>query len=279
MTPYDYRRIPLSLVDISTSRLRRIRPERVEVLAKDMAANGQLQPIVVVETEDGRFDLDDGALRVAALRSAKAYEVDARVTPIAALRPEERRLREIMANLDREDFTALENAEALTELKRVYEILHPETRKGGDRGNQHTGGKKSQNEIFSFSQIAAEATGLSRRSIELAVKVWAGLTLVSKERLRGTAIERKQADLRALAEVAPEIQTKALDLLLAQPAEAGSVAEALALAQGIKLDSPEERTFRNVVDHWVRFARPQKRAFVRANRDEIVTILREEGDL
>lgn len=276
MIPYEYKRISLSLIDIPADRIRRQRPERVEVLAKDMAVNGQLQPIIVVEEEDGRFSLDDGALRVAAFNQNKALEIDARVTSATWLKPQERRLREIMANLNREDYTALENAEALAELKRVYEELYPQTKNGANGGR---GGKKNETEIFSFSIAAAEATGLSDRAIRMAVAMVNGLSPETKERVRGTAIERKAVDLRALAEVDAELQHKVLELILCQPCEAGSIAEAIALAQGRKLDSPFEKTFRSFSDTWTRFEVRYRRNFVRTHKDEILSILAEEGAL
>jgi len=280
MTSYEYKRIPLSLIDIPVNRLRGKRSERVETLAKDMAANGQLQPILVVEEENGRYSLDDGALRVAALGLNKASEIDARVTPAESLSPDERRLREIMANLNREEYTALERAEALAELKRVYEAIYPETRKGGDRKSQAAKNKQENlKEIFSFRSTAAEATGLCWRSINIAIAIANGLTPATKSRLRGTCFERKQSDLRALSEVDAGIQEKALDFLLLEPVEAGSIADAIVLAEGRRPDTPEEKAYRAILDKWSRFEIKQKRSFVRLYRTEIISILREEGAL
>ncbi|WP_247875651.1 MULTISPECIES: tape measure protein [unclassified Brucella] len=198
--PYEYKRIPLYLIDIPEGRIRRQRAERVETLAKDIAVQGQLQPIVVVATEDGRFSLDDGALRVAALRQNKADEIDARVTPISWLKPQERRLREIMINLNREPYTALEEGEALAELKEVYEALYPDTRKGVAGGKAR---QKSATEIFSFAAAAAEATGLSDRAIRMAVAMVNGLSSETKQRVRGTSVERKAyASVKAGAKAA-----------------------------------------------------------------------------
>ena len=278
IVPYEYRKIPLELVDVPKRRIRGARPERVEVLAKDIAANGQLQPILVVELDDGRFGLDDGALRVLAMRANKASDIDARVTPEKWLKPAERILRGLMANLDRDDFTALERCEALYTLKKAYEELYPETKKGGDKGNQHTGGKKRQNEIFSFSQTAAEATGFSRRSIELAVATFEKLTLAAKERLRGTWIEQKQSDLKALSEEDGLIQSGALDLLLSDPPEASAVAEAISLAKGEKPDDPVMKAYSSFTERWSRFEIRQKRSFVAAYKAEIIALLKEQGE-
>jgi len=278
IAPYDYRKIPLHLVDVPKRRIRGERPERIETLAKDIAANGQLQPIVVVELDDGRFALDDGALRVLALRSNEADEVDARVTPVSWLQPEARTVRGLMANLNRDDFTALERCEALHTLKNAYETLYPETKKGGDRKSEAAKNKaKNQNEIFSFSQTAAEATDFSIRAIEIAVAIFEKLTISSKVRLRGTWIEKKQSDLRALSEADGAIQSAALDLLLSDPPEATSVPEAIALAKGEKPDDPAEKVYASFADRWSRFEIRQKRSFVTTYADEILKLLKEQG--
>lgn len=274
IVPYEYRKIPLHLIDVPKRRIRGERPERIETLAKDIAANGQLQPILVVELEDGRFALDDGALRVLALRANKGDEIDAHVTRIAWLKPEQRIVRGLMANLNRDDFTALEHCEALHTLKQAYEALYPQTKNGANGGR---GGKKNETEIFSFSIAAAEAAGLSDRAIRLAVAIWNSLSFVSKERLRGTWIEKKQSDLKALSEEDGAIQSAALDLLLSDPPEATSVPEAIALAKGVKPDDPTEKAFTSFAERWSRFEIRQKRNFVRTYADDLVTLLKEQG--
>ncbi len=276
IVPYEYKRISLHLIDVPEGRIRRQRAERVETLAKDIAVQGQLQPIVVVETEDGRFSLDDGALRVAALRQNKADEVDARVTPIAWLQPGERRLREIMINLNRESYTALEEGEALAELKSVYEALYPDTKKGVAGGKAR---QKTATEIFSFAAAAAEATGLSDRAIRMAVAMVNGLSSETKERVRGTPVERKAIDLRNLAVMPHELQSKALGLLFSEPPQAGSVAEAIVLAEGRKPESPVEKAYKSFSDSWTRFEVRYRRNFIRAHKDEILSILAEDGAL
>ncbi len=55
---------------------------------------------------------------------------------------------------------------SLARRKEIYLELHPETKNGGDRGNQHTGGKQSQNDTVSFCQDTAKKTGKSKRTVE-----------------------------------------------------------------------------------------------------------------
>jgi len=50
--------------------------------------------------------------------------------------------------------------------KEIYEALHPEARRGGDRGNQYTGGKPRQNETVSFCHDTAAKTRLSPRTVQ-----------------------------------------------------------------------------------------------------------------
>jgi ParB family chromosome partitioning protein len=64
-----------------------------------------------------------------------------------------------MRILARNDLNLLERAEHLCHRKELYEKLHPETRKGGDHGNQYSGGKRSQNDNLAFSQSSIQSLG------------------------------------------------------------------------------------------------------------------------
>jgi hypothetical protein len=70
----------------------------------------------------------------------------------------------------------LERAEHLRRRKEIYERLHPETRRGGDRGNQYSGGKRSQNDNLVFSRSAAPSTGQSGRTIQQLIRKGAAKT-------------------------------------------------------------------------------------------------------
>ena len=193
------------------------------------------------------------------------------------LEPQDLRVQEIMENLDRKDLTKLERAESLALLKVLHEQLYPETRNGGDRKSAAAKRRKNQNEIFSFRSAAAEKTGLSRRAIEIAVAIVAGLAPDVKPRLRGTWLADHQAGLRQLAEQEPELQHKVCDLLFAVPPEATSVADAIVLAEGGRLKTSQEKLFTSVMNNFARLSERDRRAVLAANEDAIRAYATEKG--
>ncbi len=75
-------------------------------------------------------------------------------------------LAEVDENLCGSKLTPADRALFTRRRKDIYLALHPETRNGGDRGNQHTGGVQRQNDNLSFCQNTAAQTGVDRRTIE-----------------------------------------------------------------------------------------------------------------
>jgi ParB family chromosome partitioning protein len=73
-------------------------------------------------------------------------------------------------------------------LKEIYEALHPETRQGGDRGNQHTGGRQSDN--LSFSQDTASKTGQNRRTVERDASRGERVSEDALDVIRGTSADK-----------------------------------------------------------------------------------------
>lgn len=258
----SYQRVAIALIDVPEGRLSAIRPARIETIGKTAQAVGQLQAINVEAKDDGRYTLIAGAKRLAALDLNGENLIDARVHPVGSLWPDKRRMIEIIENLDRHELTKLERAEHLAALKVAHERLFPEARKGGRRGNQHTGGKMRQSEIFAFSQEAAEITGLSRRAIEVAVQIVTRLGDDVKTRLRGTWLDNHQAGLKLLSEQTAADQSRICDILLAAPPEAETVADALALVQGRRLFSPAEKIYASTLGNWARFTDRQRSDFL-----------------
>ena len=106
----------------------------------------------------------------------------------------------------RNDLSLLERAEHLCRRKEIYERLHPETRRGGDYGNQHTRGKSRLNDNVSFSQSAASFTGQSGRTIQRLVRIAKLLTPETKRLLRGTEWAENQRTLIKLCKMPQDMQ-------------------------------------------------------------------------
>ncbi|WP_346915104.1 ParB N-terminal domain-containing protein [uncultured Roseibium sp.] len=271
------RSIKIDDISVPEGRLRDVDPEWAATLAGMFEEVGHKAPIDVERTEAG-FKLVAGGHRLAAAKLLKWKEIKARVLEPKTDQPAaEMRLHEILENLARKDFNALERCEALFELKRVYEALHPETKNGGKRGNQHTGGEKRQIAIFAFCQNATDTTGLSRRSVELAVQIFEGLSKETRERLKGTALAQKQSDLKALSVLNAADQKKVLGLLFAEPPQAASVGDAVILAEGKKLPSASEKMFRSTQDNLSKLPKASRVILFKHYQKEIVALAKKEG--
>lgn len=271
------KKIKIELIDIPTGRLRDIDPDWAMCLAGMFEETEHKTPIDIEAVGD-RFRLVAGGHRLAAAKILKWKEIRCRILVPKTDQPaEEMRLHEILENLGRKDFNALERCEAFFELKRVYEVLHPETKHGGKRGNQHTGGEKRQVAIFAFCQNATETTGLSRRSVELAVQIFNGLSPATRERLKGTLLANKQSDLKALAELDHQPQAKVLDLILGEDPKAGSIADAKQMLSGLKPPKESEILLKRVGDILPKLSRPARFAVFRNYKEDILALANKEG--
>ncbi|QGA56188.1 ParB/RepB/Spo0J family partition protein [Brucella sp. 2280] len=244
-----FRYIKLSDIDIPEDRARELDMDWAQALASMIAAQGLINPITV-RMVDGRPRLVTGLHRYTGVGLLEWETIPARISNAAT--DDEARLEEVMENLGRNELKVLDRCHHLYELKQVYERLYPEAKRGGDRGNQHTGGKRQklplakpdgqQSEIFGFTVATAEKTGLSERAIRLAVKIWKDLAAVSRQRCAGTWIADHQAGLKLLSEQSHTEQAKILDLLFSSPPKATSVQDAMSiLANGSTKTATEKK--------------------------------------
>lgn len=233
--------VNLSDIDIPADRSRQLDGAWVEVLAGMIAEAGLINPITVRQVGE-RYQLVSGLHRMSAFGLLGRDAVPARIS--AAESDDAAKLEEIVENIGRNELNALDKAHHFYDLKQVYERLHPEAKKGGDRGNQHTGGRQS--EIFSFSQTAAEQTGLGQRSIEISVAIWKGLSVASRQRCANTWLASHQSSLQQLSQLTPAMQVKVLGILLAEQPQATSVAGALVIVNDGRLLTHIEKKFATI---------------------------------
>lgn len=200
------------------NRLRLVDQDWVEALAESITNIGQKEPIeIVAQKRKGQlpYRLISGAHRLAACRLSGLDTIRAEVKTPETDNPDlEIRLHEIDENLIRNELNALDRAVFLGERKKVYEAMYPETARGGDRGNQHTGGKERQTEIISFSQATAEKIDLGERTIRRATRIFEGLSAEVRARIHGTPLARKEGELYQLTQYDRDRQLTILDMCL-----------------------------------------------------------------
>lgn len=189
--------------EIRTASIRvgpRMRPlGDVDALAESIREVGLLNPIVVTS----RGVLVSGLHRLEAFRKLGKPTIPAVVLNISPL---EAQLREIDENLVRNDLTLLERAEHFCRRKELYERLHPETRRGGDHGNQYCGGRKRQTDNLSFSHSVGKLTGRSGKTVQRLVRIGKFLTAETRRLLRGTEWADNQRTLMKLCQLPPDMQ-------------------------------------------------------------------------
>ncbi|MBN1933801.1 MAG: ParB N-terminal domain-containing protein [Anaerolineae bacterium] len=223
----------VSLDDIlAIDRKRPADPFRVQQLAESIAEVGMLHPPMVRPHPDGQgYILVAGLHRLAAARRLGWTHLPVTVRALDDLRA---RLAEIDENLMQHRPTILQESLWMAERKSVYEALHPETRHGGDCGNQHTGGRARQTDNLTFCLDTARRAGQSERTVRRRVFLGERLAPLAG-RLLGTPIADDQAQLCRLVGIvdrSPELTQAVVDRIAG--GQATKVQEALRQAQQVR---------------------------------------------
>lgn len=240
--------LPLASIEVGNDRARDLEPAWAEALSVLIGEQGLQQPILVraVEGHPETYRL------IAGLHRLKAHEILGAATIPAYLSSAESddaaRLEEVMENLGRYELIALDRCHHLYELKQLWLRKHPDFANGGGNQRGVNGGKTIPTdtpEVFGFATLVAEQIGLSKRVINIAVKIWTGLAPQTRQRLRGTDLARKQTELKALSEIpTPRRQGEVLDAIFnEQLQDVGNVAQALEYLGGTIACDPIEKRF------------------------------------
>jgi len=277
----DLHEIPLASIEVGNDRARDLDPAWAEALSALIAAQGQLQPIIVrpVEGAFRKYSLVAGLHRLEGVRLLGRETIPAYLS--AAESDDAARLEEVMENLGRYDLIALDRCHHLYELKQIHERKYPQAKHGGDRKSikrQSLPLDPDAPEVFGFSEAVAEKVGLSARMIRLAVSIWTGLTLETRRRLVGTKLAAKQTELKALSGESPARQSRILDLILGdEHSEIENVAAALAyIENGIQPTALEKR-FRALSDGLKSLPEGSFDLLLIENEDRILASLKRRG--
>lgn len=201
----------------------------VEALVESMAAYGLQTPITVRIQDEAWIDgthwvdvpvLIAGGHRLEAARRLGWDRIDAFVVEYDD--PRKAELWEIDENLCRSELSPAEYSAAIARRKALYEELHPETRHGGDRGNQHTGGKVASAQVEHlpksdrFTRDTAEKTGRSEATIKRAAHRGEAIAPDVLQTIQGTRLDTGSYQDR-IAKLDHEAQRKTVQEDLAAP--------------------------------------------------------------
>jgi ParB family chromosome partitioning protein len=244
--------IPLEDIVVG-KRLRQIRQESVDLLAGSIGEVGLMNPIVVSPIldaegeETGMFRLIAGNHRLEAYKQLGKTEIPAAIGTGSDV---DQRLAEIDENLCRAELTHLERAEHLAERKFLYEIIHPETKKGtagAHAANRSMGRRNSQTNQSSFATDTAKRIRKTERCVQEAVRRANNISQEIRDSIRDVAsIADNSLELDALASLEESEQKAAVRAVL----------------------DGKARSIRDVVRQKEESIRPQVSTSRRPNKDE-----------
>ncbi len=262
----NFQSLEISSIDAS-GRLRPINPVWVSTFAEALAEGDDLPPIEVVERGSG-YRLVNGAHRLAAHVEVGLSTIDARVFAAAEYADEAAiRLREIRANMATIELTVLDRAVHIAAWKEIYETVNTVDRRGGKRRGIEPATNR-QDFAIRFSAAAAEALDISERSVRIAVQIASGIVPMVRNRIALAPIAKNASELLQLSHQDGARQAAIVDLLLSEPPQAGSVADAIAVID--RIPAPTKFTgWERVSDRFSRLSPADQGRFFAAHADAI----------
>lgn len=198
--------VDLPVKDISydpENRLRKVDPKKVAEIKPSIAEFGLLHPIGVTETDTpGKYLLRYGAHRFEGVKELKQTTIKATILTLGSTAA---RIAEIDENLMIAQLSLIERGDHLAKRKELYELLHPETKKGAAQGAgmKRTAKTKSapQSQLGSevveeeppkqppFVEDTAAKTGLSKTTIARDIERSTNVADDVKTEIAGTPLE------------------------------------------------------------------------------------------
>ncbi|WP_375227541.1 ParB/RepB/Spo0J family partition protein [Roseobacter sp. S98] len=261
--------IPITDIDID-DRLRPVSELAVQSLVASIREIGLQAEIHVrkVRHQGGRLKLIAGGHRVAAFRALGHDTIPAKVWDCT---DDWATMAEIDDNLAHADLNPLDLAVFLAERKAVYERMYPEAKNGGNRGNQHVGGR--QNDIMSFCQTVAEKRDITARHVERLVAAGQGLNRDLIAQLRKAPKPVTLADLQMIAKCPPDDRPVICrELSLGKAKSAKEVLDRRNKAPGAAAKSPDAAT-EKLDDAWNRSSKATRLQFVSRHVEELEQLL------
>jgi ParB family chromosome partitioning protein len=207
-------------------RLRPISEAGVESLIASITELGVMKDAIHVrKRRDGQLTLIAGGHRLEAARRLGWEDLPAKVW--TGVTDDWARLMEIDDNLAGAEMCALDNAIFLAQRKIIYERLHPDVKKGGDRKSPNFKNLTDTMSVRSFAAATAEKFGLSDRHVFRMIAAGTALDAAEITRLRAAPQSVSLADLQAISKVTSAAErAHVVDALAAGSAKSAAAARA-----------------------------------------------------
>lgn len=252
-------------------RLRPVTEAGVQSILASVAEIGRIKDPVHVRKDKKGLTLLAGGHRLAAYAALGIEEAEAWVW--SGITNDQARLIEIDDNLAGAEMNPLDTAVFLAERKAVYERLHPETRRGGDRKSVEFQNQTDIESVRSFVTATAEKFGLSDRHVRRLVE--AGQKLgADSARLRKAPRPITLKDLLEISKIGqPAERYDIVDALIAgkakSAAEARRVWAASMRGDETPVKDPVEEAFTALSKAWARAPMAAKKRFLMQYRSEV----------
>lgn len=269
--------VELKIADIEIGeRLRALDSSQVNLLAETLKQTPLQNPIVVAFLE-GNYRLVSGAHRIAAFQQNGLKKIPGHVIELLKFHElEQMTLMEIDENLVRNDLTYLDRGLHFIERKRVHKVLHPESKRGGDRRSKEA--QEIQSVPDALWSVIAEKSGLGRRAYFENVAIVERLTATSIEALRATKFAENKGDLKLLSQQNEAMQEKVIFLLFHADHNFNSVADVLTHLNGGRPTKDEAtKNWTALSTSWKRLTPKARRAFYNEQRKEFLAYAKKEG--
>ena len=270
----------VTLADVKRDqRLRPVTEAGVQSLLASVAEIGRIKDPVHVRKTKAGLVLLAGGHRMAAYDVLGTTEADAWVW--SGITNDQAQMIEIDDNLAGAEMGALDTAVFLAARKRVYEKMHPETRRGVAGALARHSATDTMS-VASFVASTAEKFGLSERHVRRLVEAGEKLG-VDSARLRNIPRPITLKDLIEIAKVGEPVERDAIvDALRAgtakSAAEARRAFKARAAGVEVAVKDPVEAAFKDLSIRWARASMAAKRRFVAEHFEELGLLCADEEE-
>jgi ParB family transcriptional regulator, chromosome partitioning protein len=278
----DATQVPLADI-IVRNRLRPVSEAAVESLIASIGELGVMKDAVHLRKRKEGLFLMAGAHRVEAAARLGWATIPAKIW--ADVTDDWALLMEVDDNIAGAELNPLDTAVFLATRKKVYERLHPEAKRGGDRKSAGFSDQTDMMSVRSFAKATAEKFGIDERHVRRLVSL--GGSLEPQEAMDLRAAPR-QVTLKDLGDIAkmPRLGKERMAVIAAlRQGQAKNAAEAFRAIKAEKsgvqptIKDPVETAHLALSALWARAPKAAKRRFVSEHNAELSVLSNEAKDV